>query len=88
MNFAVQFAAEFPEHKSSRMMTGLGRIAQEQLKRVKGYAYLAEPAVRAALDSKELFVVPNTPVFKRKAYAIFNNDSPKSGLVQELLDLL
>ena len=88
MNFAVQFAAEFPDIKSSRMMTGLGRIAQEQLKRVNGFAYLAEPAVRADLDAGELYTVPNMPVFKRKAYAIFNHDSAKSALVQELLEAL
>ncbi len=88
MHFAVQFAAEFPHVRASRMMTSLGRIAQEQLKRAKGYAYLAEPAVRASLSAGELWLVPKMPVFKRKAYAIYNHDNPRSGLIQELLETL
>jgi DNA-binding transcriptional LysR family regulator len=89
MHFAVQFAAEFPQVRSSLMMTGLGRIAQGHLKRTKGgYAYLAEPAVRPSLDAGELFLVPKMPVFKRKAYAIYNHDGSKNNLIQELLETL
>ena len=88
MNFAVQFAAEFPEINSSKMATGLGRIAHEHLKRTKGYAYLAEPAVQPSIDSGELFYVPNTPIFNRQAFAIHHQDSEKSELIKELIEPL
>lgn len=88
MNYAVQFATEFPEIKSSKMTTGLGRIAHEQLKRAKGFAYLAEPAVQSSIDRGELFYVSGMPVFKRKAYAIYHQESEKSALIQELIENL
>ncbi len=88
LNYAVQFAAEFPEVKSSKMTTGLGRIAHEHIKRAKGFAYLAEPAVQDSINRGELFYVPNTPVFKRKAYAIYHLESEKAALIQELTELL
>lgn len=86
MNYAVQFAAEFPEISSSRLTTGLGRIAQEHLIRTKGFAYLAEPAVKRAIEKEDLFFVPKTPVFKRKAYAIYHQENEKSALIQELIE--
>jgi DNA-binding transcriptional LysR family regulator len=88
LNYAVQFAAEFPEVKSSKMTTGLGRIAHEHIKRARGFAYLAEPAVQDSINKGELFYVPNTPVFKRKAYAIYHLESEKAALIQELTELL
>jgi DNA-binding transcriptional LysR family regulator len=88
LNYAVQFAAEFPEIKSSKMTTGLGRIAFEHIKKANGFAYLAEPAVQESIDNGELFYVPNTPVFKRKAYAIHHQENEKSLLIQELIENL
>lgn len=88
MNFAVQFAAEFPEIHSSKMATGLGRIAFEHIKRAKGFAYLAEPAVQSSIDVGELFYVPNTPVFNRHAFAIYHQDNEKSELIRELIEPL
>lgn len=88
LNFAVQFAAEFPEIRSSKMSTGLGRIALEHIKRVNGFAYLAEPAVQAAIDSGELFYVPNTPVFRRQAFAIYHQENDKAALIRDLIESL
>ena len=88
LNFAVQFAAEFPEITSTKMMTGLGRIAHEHLKRAKGYAYLAETMVQDSIDAGELFYVPDMPVFRRKAYAIYHQDNEKSDLIHELVEPL
>lgn len=87
-NFAVQFAAEFPSIRNSKIVTGLGRIAQQYIKKVDGYAYLAETAVQQSVDDGELFYVPNTPSFKRKAYAIYHQDNEQSALIQELLEHL
>jgi DNA-binding transcriptional LysR family regulator len=88
LNYAVQFATEFPEVKSSKMTTGLGRIAHEHIKRARGFAYLAEPAVQNSINNGELFYVPGTPIFKRKAYAIYHLESEKAALIQELTELL
>ncbi|MFT4629723.1 MAG: DNA-binding transcriptional LysR family regulator [Cryomorphaceae bacterium] len=88
LNYAVQFAAEFPELKGSKMTTGLGRIASQHIKRAKGYAYLAEPAVQSSVENGELFYVPDTPVFKRKAYAIYHEENEKASLIQELIERL
>lgn len=88
LNFAVKFAAEFPQITSTKMMTGLGRIAHEHLKRTKGYAYLAENMVQESIDTGDLHYVPNTPVFRRKAYAIYHQESDKSELIHELVEPL
>lgn len=88
MNFAVQFASEFPEIRSSKMVTGLGRIAFEHIKRAKGFAYLAEPAVQASVDAGEIFYVPNMPVFKRNAFAIYHQENEKLELIKELIETL
>lgn len=88
MSFAVKFAAEFPNIKSSKLMTSLGRIAQEHLKLSKGFAYLAEPAVKQAVKDGQLFYVPEAPVFKRSAHAIYLPDSDKTELIQELIETL
>ena len=88
MNFAVQFAAHFPQISRSRLVTGLGRIAFEHLKQGDGFAYLAEPMVQSSIDNGELFYVANTPIFERKAYAIYHQENDKAGLIQQLLKKL
>ena len=88
LNYAVEFAAEYPDIKSSKMMTGSGKIALEYIKQVKGFAYLAEQALQESIDNNELFYVPSTPVFKRKAYAIYHEENEKSSLIQELIESL
>lgn len=85
LNFAVQFAAEYPEISSTKITTGLGRIAFEHLKRTNGYAYLAETSVNDSIADKELFYVPNTPIFHRQAYAIYHQENEKSELIHELV---
>lgn len=84
----MQFAAEFPEITSTKMMTGLGRIAHEHLKRAKGYAYLAETMVQESIDAGDLFYVPNTPIFHRKAYAIYHQESDKADMIHDLIEKL
>ncbi len=86
MSFAVQFAAEFPEVQAARLQTTLGRIAMEQLLGGSGFAYLAEPAIREALEQKRLFRVPSAPTFKRQASAIFHADSNKTDLIKQLVE--
>ncbi|MFT7527493.1 MAG: DNA-binding transcriptional LysR family regulator [Arenicella sp.] len=88
MNFSVTFAARFPDVTKSKLSTGLGRIAFEYLKQCSGSAYLAEPAIVDAIANKELFYVPNAPVFERKAYGIYHKENEKADLVQRLISEL
>ena len=86
-NFAVQFASEFPDISGSKITTGLGRIAQLQLLSNGGYAYLAEPAVGIAVESKQLYYVPDAPVFSRHAYALYHQESSQRDIIESLLEL-
>jgi DNA-binding transcriptional LysR family regulator len=88
LNFAVSFAAEFPDLAGVRLVTGLGRIALEHLKRGSGYAYLAENTVADLVKKKELHYVPNAPVFERSAYALYHQENPKLELIQRLVKSL
>lgn len=85
LNFAVQFAAQFPEVRATRLTTGLGRIALNYLKNNIGSAYLAEPAVAAAVAQGQLFFIEDAPIFERKAYAIYHQDNEKIELIQMLI---
>jgi DNA-binding transcriptional LysR family regulator len=87
-NYSVEFAAQFPEATSVKMSTGIARIAQEFLLRGGGYAYLAEPAVAKLVKDGLLFYVPDRPVFKRQAFAIYHQENIKSDLIQELIEHL
>ena len=86
--FAVEFAAMFPEMTSAKLTTTLGRIASEYLKQNRGCAYLAEPAIKNAVEESTLFNVPNAPVFKRQAYAIYHQENVRAELIQGLISSL
>ena len=87
-NFAVQFASEFPDVFTSRLNTGLGRIAFEHLKKNNGCAYLAESMIQDDVKKKNLYYVPNAPIFQRKAYAIYLQDHENTDLIQFLINKL
>ena len=86
LNFAVQFAAKFPDMTAARLHTGLGRIAFEYLKQNTGSAYLAEPVIKDSINAEELFYVPKAPVFERKAYAIYHQENDKLDLIQRTIE--
>lgn len=88
LNFAVQFAAKFPDTPPAKLQTGLGRIAFEFIKRSNGSAYLAEAVVNNAIKNKELYYVDKAPTFKRTAYAIYHQQNEKYDLIQRILSLL
>jgi DNA-binding transcriptional LysR family regulator len=85
LNFGVQFAAQFPQIRTTRLTTGLGRIALNYLKNNIGSAYLAEPAVASEIAEGQLFYVKDAPVFERKAYAIYHQENEKIDLIQTLI---
>jgi DNA-binding transcriptional LysR family regulator len=86
LNFGVQFAAQFPQIRATRLTTGLGRIAINYLKNNIGSAYLAESAVASAITEGQLFYVKDAPVFERKAYAIYHQENEKVDLIQKLIE--
>lgn len=88
LNFGVEFATHFPDVNVSRLNTGLGRIAFNYLKRNRGSAYLAEPAVAAAVEQGQLFYIKGAPVFERKAYAIYHQENEKIDLIQNIIRVL
>ena len=88
LNFAVQFSTRFPEVRATRLNTGLGRIAVNYLKSNRGSAYLAEPAVAAAVAAGELFYVKDAPTFERKAYAIYHQENEEIDLIQNIIATL
>jgi len=58
------------------------------LKRNRGSAYLAEPAVAAAVEQGQLFYIKGAPVFERKAYAIYHQENEKIDLIQNIIRVL
>lgn len=88
LNFAVQFATQFPEISATRLNTGLGRIAFNYLLSNQGSAYLAEPSVTAAIDANLLFYVKDAPIFERKAYAIYHQENEKIDIIENIITAL
>jgi len=88
LNFAVKFAASFPELPPTRLVTGLGRIAYAYLQDNPGSAYLAETFIAGAIEKEELHLVPEAPIFERKAYAIYHQENDKADLIQTLISPL
>lgn len=86
-SFAITHARHFPALQTPAVHLPLGRVAQEYLLRHGGSAYLAEPAIAAALTTGELFKVQDAPVIERPAYALFSSETQPSTIVRTALSL-
>jgi len=80
LNFAVEFAANFPETPPAKLVTGLGQIASTYLQENDGSAYLPESEVSMAVKSGDLYFVPNAP--------IYNQENGQANLIQSLIKSL
>jgi len=87
ISFAITHARHFPALQTPAIHLPLGRVAQEYLLRHGGSAYLAEPAIAAAIAAGVLFKVQDAPVIERPAYALFSSEVQPSTIVRTALNL-
>lgn len=85
--FAVAHAQAFPEIEPPRLRFGLGRLAHAFVLARGGTLYLPEPVVDDELKAGRLHRVSDAPVMKRAAYAFFDVDESRHGLIDKLLDV-
>lgn len=84
--FAVAHAQAFPEIEPPRLRFGLGRLAHGFVLARGGTLYLPEQTVVDQLNAGVLHRVPDAPVMKRAAYAMFGADANRDGLIDKILD--
>jgi DNA-binding transcriptional LysR family regulator len=86
--FALRLAEWFPEAPAPGMRLGLGLLALDVLLRQGGSAYLAEAAVRPALQEGRLHRVAEAPVAERQAYAVYRADADDRAGLRTALEWL
>jgi len=85
--FAVAHAHAFPEIEPPRLRFGLGRLAHAIVLARGGTLYLPEAVVDDDLRTGSLHRVPDAPVMQRAAYALFNADANRDGLIDRVLSV-
>jgi len=85
-SFLTRHAQQFPGQPVPALHIGQGRIALEFILNCGGSAYLAEPMVQTYLDEGRLYRIDDAPVIERTAYAVYNSQNEKAGLIEQLLD--
>ena len=75
--FAGTHARYFPDIPTPALRINQGRVARDFLLNCGGSAYLPELMVRESISNGALFPVPDAPVIKRPAYAVYPLDSDK-----------
>lgn len=73
--FHAQFSEHYPDVASPAMTVNIGWLAMQQVLTYAGSGYFPERLVREHLDSGRLTRVPDSPVFKLPAYAVFPRES-------------
>jgi len=84
--FNNQHAQHFADMARPHLHVSHGRIALDYMLANGGNAYLAEPMVADYIKNAVLHTVPNAPVIKRTAYAVYNKTSDKLELIESLLN--
>ncbi|MDH5190190.1 MAG: LysR family transcriptional regulator [Gammaproteobacteria bacterium] len=84
-SFSVSHARLFPDMTSSTTHVGLGRIALDLLLKCGGSAYMPESMVAEHVKKKKLFIVKDSPVIERVAYAVFPENEEKGKTINNLL---
>jgi DNA-binding transcriptional LysR family regulator len=85
--FAIAHAQAFPEMDPPRLRFGLGRLAHTFVQARGGTLYLPERVVSDELQVGQLFRVPDAPVMKRAAYALFGAEANRQGLIDQVLQV-
>lgn len=84
--FTNQHAQHFADMARPHLHVSHGRIALDYMLANGGNAYLAEPMVADYIKNGVLHTVPDAPVIKRTAYAVYNKTSDKLELIESLLN--
>lgn len=85
--FAIAHAQAFPEMEPPRLRFGLGRLAHAFVQARGGTLYLPERVVSDELQARQLYRVPDAPVMKRAAYALFGAEANRQGLIDQVLQV-
>lgn len=85
-SFLTNHAQVFHDIPPPMLHIGLGRIALNFLLHMGGSAYIAAPMVDDYINSGTIYLVEDAPVFRRPAYAIYNNDNDKVDVIHGLLE--
>ena len=84
--FVNQHLQHFADIARPHLRVSHGRIALDYMLSNGGNAYLAEPMADDYIKNTQLYEVPNAPIIKRTAYAIYNKTSDKLDLIESLLN--
>ena len=85
-SFNIRHARHFPDIPTPSLHMSMGRNALSCLEVCGGSAYLARTMVNDALEKGTLFLVADAPIIKRPCYAIYQTNSDKLALIEELLN--
>jgi DNA-binding transcriptional LysR family regulator len=83
--FAVAHAQAFPDIPPPRLRFGLGRLAHAFVLGRGGSLYLPEAVARDDIRAGKLHRVADAPTMERAAYAMYNPDSNREGLIDQVL---
>lgn len=86
--FTMQHAQAFPGQSPAVLHTNLGRVAYDFIRDYSGAAYLPDVLVADDVQSGQLALIPDAPVFTRKIYAVFDNEHASQQLISDICDEL
>lgn len=86
--FTSTHARYFPELPTPTVRVGPARVARALILSRGGSAYLAEPLIKDDLADGRLFVVEDSPVIEREAFAIYPRETENRPFIEQALALL
>ena len=70
--FLHQFSTHFPDHPPAALSANIGWLGIQQLLTSGGSGYFPQRTVRALLEQKRLYQVPDAPQFSLTAYMVYS----------------
>lgn len=70
--FLHQFSTQFPDHPPAALSANIGWLGIQQLLTSGGSGYFPHRMVRALLEQKRLYQVPDAPQFSLTAYMVYS----------------
>ncbi|MDH5436555.1 MAG: LysR family transcriptional regulator [Gammaproteobacteria bacterium] len=84
-SFSVAHARLFPDMLPSSLHAGMGRIALDVILDCGGSAYMPESMVADYIEQNKIYVVKDSPIIERFAYAVFPENEEKNNTIKKLL---